>query len=110
MDHFATNAGRPTGQAEVHRRQTSLGPVSATSKLVSVEGWRWQEDGHGLAVHVVRRLTYRAAQLVTLLLSVATVLFILVRLSASPASLLAGEGASPAQVQAARAAYGLDGP
>src|SRR5262249_14964299 len=85
-------------------------PIGAGSKLVSVEGWRWEEDGHGLAVHVLRRLTYRTARLVPLLLSVATLLFILVRLSTSPASLLAGAGASPAQVQAAGAAYGLDGP
>ena len=111
MDHFAAGARRPTAQAEgMHRRHTSLGLVGAGSKLVSVEGWRWEEDGHGLAVHVVRRLTYRAAQLLALLLSVATLLFILVRLSTSPASLLAGAGASPAQVQAAHAAYGLDGP
>jgi len=94
----------------MRRHQTCVGLAVATSKLVSVEGPRWEEDGHGLAVHVVRRLTYRAAQLLALLLSVATLLFILVRLSASPAALLAGAGASQAQVQAARAAYGLDGP
>lgn len=100
----------PANQKGMRRHQTCVGLAVATSKLVSVEGPRWEEDGHGLAVHVVRRLTYRAAQLLALLLSVATLLFILVRLSASPAALLAGAGASQAQVQAARAAYGLDGP
>jgi len=61
-------------------------------------------------VHVARRLLYRAGQLGALLVSVATLLFILVRLSASPATVLAGAGASQAQVRSAHVAYGLDGP
>jgi len=75
-----------------------------------VEGPRWEEDDHGLALHVARRLIYRAGQLGAVLISVATLLFILVRLSASPAALLAGAGASHAQVRSAHVAYGLDGP
>lgn len=111
MDHFIACAPCPAGRSErTHRRQRSAGLAGATSKLVSVEGPRWEEDGHGLAVHVARRLTYRAGQLAALLLSVATLLFILVRLSASPAALLAGAGANQAQVRSAHAVYGLDGP
>jgi len=75
-----------------------------------VEGPRWEEDGHGLALHVARRLIYRAVQLGAVLVTVASLLFILVRLSGSPAALLAGAGASQAQVRSAHVAYGLDGP
>src|SRR5205807_5805127 len=63
-----------------------------------------------LAGYVAGQLAYRAAQLVALLLTVSTLLFVLLRLSADPAVVLAGEGASPAQVRAVAQAYGLDLP
>ena len=63
-----------------------------------------------LAGYVAGQLAYRAAQLVALLLTVSTLLFVLLRLSADPAVVLAGEGASPAQVRAVAQAYGLDQP
>lgn len=111
MDHFVSGAWWRTGRSEApHRYRRSAVLLGAPSKLVSVEGPRWEEDGHGLAVHVARRLIYRAGQLAAVLVTVATLLFILVRLSASPAALLAGAGASQAQVRSAHVAYGLDGP
>lgn len=63
-----------------------------------------------LAAHVAGQLVYRAVQLVALLLAVSTLLFLLLRLSADPAVVLAGEGASPGQVRAVAHAYGLDQP
>jgi peptide/nickel transport system permease protein len=63
-----------------------------------------------LAWFVAGLLAYRAAQLLALLLTVSTLLFVLLRLSADPAVVLAGEGASPAQVRAVAQAYGLDQP
>lgn len=83
---------------------------AALVKLVSVEGPPREEDGSGLAAHIGKRLAYRAIQLAAVLLTATTLSFILVRLSASPAALLAGAGATPAQVQSAHLAYGLDGP
>ncbi len=76
-----------------------------------MEGPPWGEERYGLAESLARRLAYRAVQLTAVLLAVTTLLFILVRLSPSPAALLAGgEGATQAQVRAARLSYGLDGP
>ncbi len=60
--------------------------------------------------YVAGQLAYRAAQLVGLLLAVSTLLFLLLRLSADPAVVLAGEGATPAEVRAVAHAYGLDLP
>ncbi len=77
---------------------------------MSVEARRWEGDRHGLGARVGMRLAYRALQLAAVLVTAATLLFVLVRLSSSPAALLAGAGASQAQVRAARLAYGLDGP
>ncbi|HEY4028356.1 MAG TPA: ABC transporter permease [Candidatus Dormibacteraeota bacterium] len=70
---------------------------------------RWVE-GHPLAGYLAGQLAYRAVQLVALLLAVSTLLFVLLRLSADPAAVLAGEGASPAQLRAVAHAYGLDLP
>jgi peptide/nickel transport system permease protein len=67
-------------------------------------------EAYGWAVQVIWRLGYRGAQLVAVLLIVATLLFILVRLSASPATVLAGAQASQAQVRTASLVYGLDRP
>jgi len=67
-------------------------------------------DRGRLAAHVAGQLAYRAVQLVALLLAVSTLLFLLLRLSADPAVVLAGEGASPAQVRTVAHAYGLDQP
>jgi peptide/nickel transport system permease protein len=75
--------------------------------VAGVLAWR---DRHPLAGYVAGQLAYRAAQLMALLLAVSTLLFVLLRLSADPAVVLAGEGASPAQVQAVAHAYGLDRP
>lgn len=52
----------------------------------------------------------RVAQLVVLLFAIATVLFILLRLTGDPAVILAGEDASPEVVESIRAQYGLDRP
>jgi peptide/nickel transport system permease protein len=67
-------------------------------------------EGYGWAAQVIWRLGYRAAQLAAMLLIVVTLLFCLVRLSASPATLLAGAQASQAQVRTASLVYGLDRP
>jgi peptide/nickel transport system permease protein len=67
-------------------------------------------DRHPLAGHLAGRLLSRAAQLLALLLAVSTLLFLLLRLSTDPAAVLAGEGASPAQVREVARAYGLDLP
>ena len=83
---------------------------AALVKLVSVGGLPREEDGYGLTAHIGKRLAYRAIQLAAVLLTASTLSFILVRLSASPAALLAGAGATPAQVRSAHLAYGLDGP
>ena len=85
-------------------------PIDAGSKLVSVEARRWEGDRHGLGARVGMRLAYRAVQLAAVLVTAATLLFVLVRVSSSPAALLAGAGASQAQIRAARLGYGLDGP
>jgi peptide/nickel transport system permease protein len=58
----------------------------------------------------VRQLAYRAAQLLGLLLGVSTLLFLLLRLSADPAAVLAGEGASHEQAARVSHYYGLDQP
>jgi peptide/nickel transport system permease protein len=58
----------------------------------------------------VRQLAFRAAQLLGLLLGVSTLLFLLLRLSADPAAVLAGEGASHEQVARVSHYYGLDRP
>jgi peptide/nickel transport system permease protein len=58
----------------------------------------------------VRQLAYRAAQLLGLLLGVSTLLFLLLRLSADPGAVLAGEGASHDQVARVSHYYGLDKP
>jgi peptide/nickel transport system permease protein len=64
----------------------------------------------GWAVGVIRRVAYRLAQPLALLLALATLFFCLVRVSHAPAAVLAGAGASPAQVHAAAQAYRLDAP
>jgi len=50
----------------------------------------------------------RLLQLVVLLGTISTTLFLLLRLSGDPAILLAGEGASPETIDAIRADYGFD--
>lgn len=50
----------------------------------------------------------RFFQLVVLLWTISTVLFLLLRLSGDPAVLLAGEGASPETIEAVRVAFGFD--
>lgn len=70
---------------------------------------RWVER-HPLAAHLAGQLACRAVQLATLLLAMSTLLFVLLRLSSDPAAVLAGEGASPAQVRAVAHAHGLDLP
>lgn len=68
------------------------------------------EEGRGLAGYVAVQLAHRVAQLVGLLLGVTTLLFLLLRLSANPAAMLAGEAASPEQVERVSRFYGLDRP
>ena len=77
---------------------------------MSVEARRWEGHRYGLAARVGLRLAHRAVQLAAVLVAAGTLFFVLVRLSASPAALLAGAGASQAQVQAASLGYGLDRP
>jgi peptide/nickel transport system permease protein len=52
----------------------------------------------------------RLGQLVILLLAVSTLMFFLLRISGDPAITLAGEEATPEQIEAIRAQYGLDEP
>ncbi len=59
------------------------------------------------AVRVVGSLVFR---LVLTLLGLLTLLFFLVRLKGDPAAVLAGPSATPADLEAIRAAYGLDRP
>lgn len=52
----------------------------------------------------------RLLQLIVLLGTISTTLFLLLRLSGDPAVLLAGEGAGPETIEAIRADYGFDKP
>ena len=57
-----------------------------------------------------KALWSRIIQLLILLWSVSTVLFLLLRLSGDPALILAGEGATPEIIEAIRIANGFDKP
>lgn len=52
----------------------------------------------------------RLGQLAVLLFGITTLLFFLIRLAGDPATIIAGEAATPEQLAAIRAAYGLDRP
>jgi peptide/nickel transport system permease protein len=64
----------------------------------------------GLARYVGRQLWYRARQLVILLLGISTLLFLLLHATGDPAVVIAGEGATPAQIQQVEEFYGLNEP
>ena len=82
-------------------------PAGGGGRTGDATGWAGR---HPLAAYAAGQLLYRAAQLVALLLAVSTVLFLLLRLSSDPAVVLAGEGASQAEVREVARAYGLDRP
>jgi peptide/nickel transport system permease protein len=56
----------------------------------------------------LKAIRSRLIQLVVLLGTISTTLFLLLRLSGDPAVLIAGEGASPETIDAIRADYGFD--
>lgn len=58
----------------------------------------------------VRPFARRLGELVLLLFAISTLLFFLLRLAGDPAQVVAGEGASEAQVDVVRARYGFDDP
>ncbi|MDL4774155.1 MULTISPECIES: ABC transporter permease [Thermomonosporaceae] len=64
----------------------------------------------GRAGRLARMLASRLSQLVLLLFAVSTLLFFLLRLTGDPATTLAGQDATPDQVEAVREQYGLDAP
>lgn len=63
-----------------------------------------------IAAYLLRQATWRAGQLLALLLGVSTLLFLLLRLTTDPAAALAGESAGPGDLARVTAHYGLDRP
>lgn len=66
--------------------------------------------GRGRVRPVMLLVGSRLLQLAALLLLISTALFFLLRLTGDPATVLAGEDATPATLEAIRAQYGLDRP
>lgn len=64
----------------------------------------------GRWARLARKAGLRLAQLVLLLFAVSTLLFFLLRLTGDPATTLAGQDATPEQLEAVRRQYGLDDP
>lgn len=67
-------------------------------------------EAHPGLAYAGGHLVYRTGQLLLLLLGILTLLFFLARLSGDPALVLAGENATPADVERVRHFYGLDQP
>jgi peptide/nickel transport system permease protein len=86
-------------------------PPEVTSDVELATARTDDTDGaRGSMPKFLRLLLARVAQLVVLLFSVSTLLFFLLRFTGSPATTLAGENATPAQVAEIKHLYGLDQP
>lgn len=76
---------------------TASEPTDGPEEAATATAWTW-----------ARPVVQRLAELVILLFAISTLLFFLLRLSGDPAQVIAGEGASAAQVDAVRSQYGFD--